>query len=387
MFHATGLTLFWFSFVKQFANCGLRFISTDGSYTIHCSVPQDIKRISKPVLSIALVWKNNNVEALHFNLARSTAGSGLSCYPRECYSPGEVQRHISARWWRALPSAEQREAVKANISQDLRTLLWDVHVSLQDSNFYHCGGLGTGWARIAYLNMSELTQQCPQNWSLITSPRRTCGRSSGVRCSSPNVPCTCDSATFNNHQGIQYSQLCGRVIGYRVGSPEGFRPSHHLRGDIDSAYAEGVSITHGSPRQHIWTFASTRNEVFCPCARFSTASSPPFVGNDYFCEVGDPPYTSSSVGNFYPNDPLWDGDGCKPSNTCCTFNNPPSFHNNLTSPTTDSIEVRLCADNTIADENFAIELIEIYIKWFLLYQVTYKCHEWHLATRDICTCS
>jgi len=68
------------------------------------------------------------------------------------------------------------------------------------------------------------------------------------------------------------------------------------------------------------------------------------------------------MGNFYPNDPLWDGDGCKPSNTCCTFNNPPWSHNNLTSPTTDSVEVRLCADNIIADENFAIELIEIYIK-------------------------
>jgi len=89
-------------------------------------------------------------------------------------------------------------------------------------------------------------------------------------------------------------------------------------------------------------------------------TSPSFVGNDYFCEAGDPPSTPSPVGNSYSNDPLWDGDGCKTN--CCTFNNPPWFHNNLTSPTTDSIEVRLCADNIIADENFAIGLIEIYIK-------------------------
>ena len=136
----------------------------------------------------------------------------------------------------------------------------------------------------------------------------------------------------------------------------------HLRGDINRVYAEGVSITHGSPRQHIWTLASTSNENQCPCDRSSSVPSPSFVGNDYFCEVGDPPYNSSSVGNFYSNDPLWDGEGCGPTSTCCTFNNPPWFYNQLPSPTTDSIEVRLCGDFTLADENFPVELIEIYIK-------------------------
>ena len=121
------------------------------------------------------------------------------------------------------PSDERREAVKANISEDLRELL-------RESEFYRCGSSGIGWVRIAYLNMSELTQQCPQNWSLITSPKRTCGRSTGVSCSSPTVPCSCDSATFSNYQGIQYSEVCGRVIGYRVGQPEGFGTYSHLRG-------------------------------------------------------------------------------------------------------------------------------------------------------------
>jgi len=289
------------------------------------------------------------------------------CRPRQVQGVGSVTIHENATLTvrynvtflqgdgeRCL-SAEQREAVKANISQDLRTLLRDVHVSLQDSNVYHCGGFGTGWARIAYLNMSELTQQCPQNWSLITSPRRTCGRTTDI---ATCRQCTCDSAIFSNYQGIQYSQVCGRVIGYRVGRPEGFLPSF----GIDSAYGEGVSITHGSPRQHIWTLATAAVESNCPCARSSSVSSSSFVGNDYFCEVGDPPSTSSSVGDFYSNDPLWDGNGCGPTSTCCTFNDPPWFCQQLPQTTTDAIEVRLCSIQAVAVENVPIELIEIYVK-------------------------
>ena len=256
------------------------------------------------------------------------------------------------------PTDEEREAVKANVSQDLRALFRGLHAPLPDPESYSCGGFGTRWTRIAYLNMSDLTQECPQNWSLITSPKRTCGRSTGVRCISSTVPCTCDSAIFSNYRSSQYSRVCGRVTGYRVGSSEGFKPYFQLMsGDIDRPYAEGVSITHGSPRQHIWTLATAKTESRCPCGS-SSLSSPSFVGNDYFCEVGDPPSTSSSVGNFYANDPLWDGDGCKSGRTCCTFNTPPWFQKELPSPTTDNIEVRLCADDTITDENFPIELIE-----------------------------
>jgi len=100
------------------------------------------------------------------------------------------------------PSDKQREAVKASISQDVRALLRDV----PDPELYSCGGFGTGWVRIAYLNMSELTQRWPQNWSLITSPRRTCGRSTGADCKLLKT-CTCESAIFSNYQGIQYSQV------------------------------------------------------------------------------------------------------------------------------------------------------------------------------------
>ena len=67
---------------------------------------------------------------------------------------------------------------------------------------------------------------------------------------------------------------------------------------------------------------------------------PSFVGSDYFCETGVPTGTTFTNGYFYPNgDRLWDGEGCGPSSTCCTFNNPPWFCKQLPQTTTDDMEV------------------------------------------------
>ena len=58
----------------------------------------------------------------------------------------------------------------------------------------------------------------------------------------------------------------------------------------------------------------------------SSATPPPeYVGDDYFCDTGSA--GRFLIGNFYSNDPLWDGAGCGPLNACCSFNNPPWFYN------------------------------------------------------------
>ena len=63
--------------------------------------------------------------------------------------------------------------------------------------------------------------------------------------------------------------------------------------------------------------------------------------------------------HFFPDDPLWDGDGCTAGSRCCSFNNPPYFTKQLPSPTTDDIEARLCQYDT---EYTPIELIELYVQ-------------------------
>ena len=119
------------------------------------------------------------------------------------------------------------------------------------SVFCGCDG-ESGWTRVAYLNMSDPSQQCPTELrEYDESGVRACGRqhSSGG---------SCDSVIFSTN-GASYSQICDRVIGYQWGSPDAFGAGND---PIDTYYVEGISITRGSPRQHIWTLVGSYLIVF-----------------------------------------------------------------------------------------------------------------------------
>ena len=55
--------------------------------------------------------------------------------------------------------------------------------------------------------------------------------------------------------------MCGRVIGYQFESPDAFYHDHAL-GNINQPYMDGISVTYGSPRTHIWTFAAAWTEQY-----------------------------------------------------------------------------------------------------------------------------
>ena len=126
-----------------------------------------------------------------------------------------------------------------------------------------CGTGGGGWTRLAYLDMSDSTVNCPTGFRLYQSRGvRACGRpdSSGGSCSSVQYP----------SNGISYSQICGRVVGYQYGTPNAVDTVYGNISDINSYYVDGVSITRGSPRQHVWTlmaglFDSHYRDSNCPC--------------------------------------------------------------------------------------------------------------------------
>ena len=80
------------------------------------------------------------------------------------------------------------------------------------------------------------------------------------------------------------------------------------------------------------------------------------------CETGVPPGQNWSPARFFPDDPLWDGQGCGPTSTCCTFNNPPWFCKRLPQSTNVDLEVRLCSSQKASVENTLMKLIEIYVK-------------------------
>ena len=241
------------------------------------------------------------------------------------------------------PSEEQREIARSEIKNAAQSLLVETVIPLLQG--YSCGG-STGWRCVAYLNMSDPTQQCPSVWQ-ITTPHRVCGRRS--------TQASCEGLTYSTGSE-QYDQVCGRIIGYQLRTPDAFRGSSR---SIDSTYLDGVSVTYGSPRQHIWSFAGGLDEdssvqpyYSCPCVTGSTNGNeiPSFVGQNYFCETGS------------NSDPLWDGQDCGSTSSCCTFNSPPWFNVQLSSPTSDDIEVRICGDQSIRDEDTPIQLMELYVK-------------------------
>ena len=221
-----------------------------------------------------------------------------------------------------------------------------------------CNSTG-GWMRVADLDMTNSNHLCPQGFRTITSPKRMCGRQSGPGCV---------STTFPVH-GIRYQKVCGRVIGYQYHSIDAFAPYYNNRHiTIDGTYIDGASLTHGhNPRKHIWSFAAANdetgaNQARCPCTKtdaFYTGVIPPFVGQDYFCDTGS---RYNYQNRIYTHDPLWDGRGCGPRSTCCSFNSPPWFCKQLPQPTMDDIELRLCSDQSTSNEDALIELVELYVQ-------------------------
>ncbi len=227
------------------------------------------------------------------------------------------------------------------------------------------GGVGN-WTRVAYLNMSDTNQQCPSNWRLTSSPVRGCGRSSSEWS-------TCDSVIYPVN-GRTYSSVCGRINAYQKGRENAF---YIQRDNIESTYVSGVSITHGAPgsRRHIWTFAAAIgyhcpdfSHHLCPCSN-NTAEwpyrVPSFIGNNYFCEAGRhiAGDCTNEYGSYYPDDVLWDGQGCPASSTCCGLNSPPWFCTTLPDTTSDDLEIRLCGINSVSIEDTLLSSVDIYVKW------------------------
>ena len=225
------------------------------------------------------------------------------------------------------------------------------------ANVPQCGG-GT-WNQLIAINMSSAGSRCPNGWVEENEGGvRACGRGT--------VDASCESVFLNNDDHrIEYSRVCGRAIGYQYGSPDVF--STRSSGlTIEQNYVDGLSITHGSHRQHLWTFVAGQSEGVvpsafnCPCSTYPGSPPPSYLGNNWYCESGNP--TSLYQAIVRSSDPLWDGENCE--GTCCSNGkSPPWFSVELLAPTNDYIEARICAsEHSDTNEDAFINTFEIYIQ-------------------------
>ena len=232
-------------------------------------------------------------------------------------------------------------------------------------NIKKCGKDGP-WERIGYLNMAE-SYNCPSAWQEYTTGGiRTCKRkSSGASCDSDII----------HLNGKQYTEICGRVVGYQYGLTMGIIGGSEQ--DINRYYVNGVSITHGTPRQHVWTLMAGLSEkesvpfsnYLCPCQTGGSHSNvQKFIENDWYCESGntiDVGHTSSSQ-LTYMSDPLWDGKGCSNDESPCCAQKPgqppqPWFHKVIPGGTNDDLEIRICNRLDKSSADVLVTMYELYI--------------------------
>ena len=228
-----------------------------------------------------------------------------------------------------------------------------------EMNTNNCGNITGGWMRAAYVDMTNVNNTCPPGLNYtVVNLTRMCAHSQVYSYANSSV-------TFPTH-GVPYTKVCGRARGYQFGSTTAFLNYYYgYQTTLNHVYVSGLSVTHGSPRNHIWTFASGLskdvyfNKHNCPCAYpYPGPSTPPIVGENYFCESGFTEHEDLSQWHF--DDPLWDSQGCNNGSTCCNRGGP-WFTTTLNQEVNDDIEIRLCSQLTASSENIGLEQLEIFI--------------------------
>ena len=230
-----------------------------------------------------------------------------------------------------------------------------LHFVYCDMNL-ECGG-EKGWMRIADINAAD-GDSCPSGWRKITSPT--------IACRAPNNNAGCHSAYFSTYN-VPYNRVCGMVVGYQKGSTDGFQASIR-KNSINRPYLDGVSITYGTSRKHLWSYAAGYNEyldrsqaVTCPCTSYGGTPAPSFVRHNYYCESGAV-FGEVNQGTYFTSDPLWDGKGCTSSNSCCSQPNLPWFYRHILVTINEDVEARICYNSPFENEAVLVKEIKLYVQ-------------------------
>ena len=212
--------------------------------------------------------------------------------------------------------------------------------------------LESGFRLVYSLDMTDPNQNCPESLELkMYGSRRLCAKKSEGR--------ACDSITVPLN-GTAYTQVRGRVQGLQWGSTGAFASGGS---NIDDVYVDGVSITYGeSPRKHVWSFGSGINQyrnngATCPGTGHG-AAQPAFVGNNYYCTSGN---ADPDNFEFITYDiPLWSttNGNC---GSCNIVYEVPFFCTRLPQTSVYDLEIRVCCDEALNDENILLESIELYV--------------------------
>ena len=226
------------------------------------------------------------------------------------------------------------------------------------------------WIPLADFDVTGTDTDCPPGWTFTETPTRGC-----IGENSNGTAGGCDVATFSTG-GFPYHKVCGRITGRTFGGLGFINQVNFITisSDLtttlvdDIVLVDGITLTHSSPIQHIWTFSANNNNAFCPCNDQELSllrnSAVEFAKNNYFCGVtGDVADSVTDAGTV-----IWDGT-CDVSpveffQSCCDFNSPPFFVAELASTTSADVDARLCLDGNagVFSETLSVESIKLYVQ-------------------------
>jgi hypothetical protein len=208
---------------------------------------------------------------------------------------------------------------------------------------------GQGWRSVYTL---EPLERCPSGLEPVEGG---CAIPWELECGDANV------VSWTIPVGTAYQAVRGFARGLQWHSTDGFAvllrgtPGHPT---VDEVYVEGVSITRGQPRQHVWTYVCGLMRTggsSCPCWQ-GGLPAPPFVGTHYTCDSGN--HTDGWEEIWYTDDPLWDDNSSRGG--CGTDPSPGWFEVDLGSKSSDPLEVRIMFDD--CDENVALTALQLWVR-------------------------
>ena len=275
------------------------------------------------------------------SLGMLESNPGRSC--ADIYQINKAARGMSRNYW-------------VNTTTGIQEVYCDMELN--------CGGYKGGWMRIVDFDITR-GDKCPGEWRNITTPDDNTLYPPIPVCRSLLSDAGCYSTNYSIN-GVKYSKVCGKVRGYHKGTTEALNEVVGVH-DIDGPYVDGISITLGQPRKHVWTYAMGYSDdgdfpdFNCPCASTPGVNAATFVRNNYYCESASEGAASRNI--YYTNEPLWDGDGCTgAANTCCANVGLPWFYRQFPVAQEEDIEVRLCHDEPYSNEGVFLDQLQLFVQ-------------------------
>jgi hypothetical protein len=211
--------------------------------------------------------------------------------------------------------------------------------------------LGGGWTRLFRYRAGD---PCPGRWVDATRGCRRQGTTGGNQ----------TSAAVVLPHAVQ--ELRGTVRAFGFGVADGF-DAGGFGFDVDDNYVDGLVISQGLPRRHVFTLAHGCTDAFsrsgvctCPCS--GGRAAPDFVGTNFRCESpgrsADPNNTSTRFYDF--DDLLFDDDVIDESSCRGQPQSAPDFLVDLGTPSADPLELRLLGDEGTTNEDLAVVDLELW---------------------------